>query len=82
MTRANVKRQISQGSISAADLVTAEPTQPELESMPIGALLLAQRRWGIQRTQRLLDQVPVSANRTVGSLTRRQRQFIALKLNA
>jgi hypothetical protein len=38
---------------------------------------MSQRRWGHTRCRKLLMQVPVSENKTVGSMTERQRRALA-----
>jgi hypothetical protein len=45
--------------------------------MTISDLLMSQRRWGHTRCRKLLMQVPVSENKTVGTMTERQRRALA-----
>jgi len=52
----------------------------EAENMTISDLLMSQRRWGHTRCRKLLMQVPVSENKTVGSMTERQRRALAMLL--
>jgi hypothetical protein len=49
----------------------------EAENMTISDLLMSQRRWGHTRCRKLLMQVPVSENKTVGTMTDRQRRALA-----
>jgi len=48
--------------------------------MTISDLLMSQRRWGITRCRKLLMTLPMSENKTVGSMTQRQRQALAVLL--
>jgi hypothetical protein len=66
---------VSDGEISVADVILG--TFWEAENMTISDLLLSQRRWGHTRCRKLLIQVPMSENKTVGSMTDRQRQALA-----
>ena len=52
----------------------------EAANMTISDLLMSQRRWGHTRCRKLLMQVPVSENKTVGSMTERQRRALAMLL--
>src|SRR4051794_516784 len=78
LARADLKRRVATGEISAAEVVLTAPWQAE--SMTIADLLMSQRRWGSTRCRKLLAQVPVSENKTVGSMTDRQRQALAFLL--
>ncbi|TMK97399.1 MAG: hypothetical protein E6G41_18280 [Actinobacteria bacterium] len=50
----------------------------EAENMTISDLLMSQRRWGHTRCRKLLMQVPVSENKTVGSTERQCRALAQL----
>ena len=50
--------------------------------MSISDLLMSQRRWGQARCKRLLMSIQVPENKTVGSLTERQRHALAGMLAA
>lgn len=82
LARACTKRAIASGELSVAEVLLACPA--EIQRMEIGELLTCQRRWGGQRTRRLLSAVPVVESKLVGSLTERQRHAIvgALSLRA
>ncbi len=75
LARADLKRRVAVGEISAGDVILESPW--EAASMSVSDLLMSQRRWGHQRCRRVLSQVPVSETKTVGSLTDRQRRALA-----
>ncbi len=75
LARASTKRAIAAGEVLVSDLLLECPA--ELERMEIGELISCQRRWGGQRTRRLLSTVPVVETKLVGALTERQRRAIA-----
>ena len=79
LARAELKRDIADGSRSVAEVVTQCPW--ESESMTISDLLLSQHRWGRTRCRRFLAAVPMTETKTVGSMTERQRQQVAARLN-
>ena len=80
LARAELKRRIAEGEISAGDVILESPW--EASSMSVADLLMSQRRWGHQRCRKLLAQIPVSETKTVGSLTDRQRGALAELLGA
>lgn len=73
--RAALKRRVAGGQLAAADVVLAGPE--EVRTMSIGELLRSQPRWGRARCAALLRQVPLSEDKTIGSLTARQRRAVA-----
>ena len=75
LARADLKRRIGAGEISAADVILESPW--EAQSMSVADVLMSQRRWGHQRCRKVLGQIPVSETKTVGTLTERQRQALA-----
>jgi hypothetical protein len=75
LARAELKRRVSHGEVSVAEVVLTSPW--EAESMTISDLLMSQRRWGSTRCRKLLQAIPVSENKTVGSMTERQRRALA-----
>jgi hypothetical protein len=75
LARAELKRSVAHGRRTAADVVLSPPW--EAESMTIADLLMSQRRWGITRCRKLLQAIPMSENKTVGSMTERQRFALA-----
>ena len=52
----------------------------EAKSMTVSDLLTSQRRWGHTRSRKFLQCVPMSENKTVGSMTDRQRRALAQML--
>ena len=75
LARAELKRQIAEGEISAAHVILECPW--EAASMTVSDVLTSQRRWGSTRCRRLLQGIPMSENKTVGSMTQRQRLALA-----
>jgi hypothetical protein len=80
LARAELKRRVAVGEISAAEVILETPWQAE--SMTISDLLTSQRRWGHTRCRKFLQCVPMSENKTVGSMTDRQRHALAQMLRA
>ena len=72
LARAELKRRIADGEIDVAEVILDCPW--EAHSMAIADLLMSQRRWGQTRCRKFLAQIPLSENKTVGSLTERQRR--------
>jgi hypothetical protein len=79
LARAELKRQVADGEISAAHVILECPW--EAASMTVADLLTSQRRWGTTRCRKVLQAVPMSENKTVGSMTERQRQALATMLD-
>jgi hypothetical protein len=73
--RSDLKARIADGQVSAAEVILTCP--PEVASMPIAELLASQRGWGKVRSRAFLAQVAVREDKSIGSLTERQRQAIA-----
>ena len=78
LARAGLKRRVANGEITVAEVLLGNYW--EAEGMTISDLMMSQRRWGHTRCRKLLMQVPVSENKTVGSMTERQRQALAQML--
>jgi len=78
LARAEMKRQVTDGETSVADVVLECPW--EAESMAIADLLMSQHRWGRTRCRRFLASIPMSETKTVGSMTERQRRALAGRL--
>jgi hypothetical protein len=79
LARAELKRQVAEGEISAAHVILECPW--EAASMTVSDLLTSQRRWGSTRCRKLLQSVPMSENKTVGSMTERQRNALSALLD-
>ena len=75
LARAGLKRRVASGELSVAEVLLG--SHWEAENMTISDLLMSQRRWGHTRCRKLLMQVPVSENKTVGTMTDRQRRALA-----
>jgi hypothetical protein len=80
LARAQLKRQIALGRLSAADVLLQLPS--EAVSWSVGELLRSQRRWGSNRTRKLLSGLQISENRHLGALTERQRRLLAAQLGS
>jgi hypothetical protein len=80
LARAELKRRIAEGRISAADVILASP--PEAQSWQVGELLLSQRRWGSTRCRKFLGRNQISEIKEIGKLTERQRVLLARQLRA
>jgi hypothetical protein len=78
LARAELKRNVAHGRVHVADVVLHPPW--EAASMTIADLLMSQRRWGVTRCRKLLQVIPMSENKTVGSMTDRQRRALAALL--
>ncbi len=72
--RAQLKREIADGRRSVAWVVARRPW--EAESMSLGELLMSQCRWGRSRCRRLLVPLAIGENKSLGSLTSRQRTLL------
>jgi hypothetical protein len=77
--RAEVKRRIADGQVTAAEVILLH--QPEVETMPVADVLTSQRYWGDMRCRRFLTPMQVHESKTIGSLTERQRLALAARLN-
>jgi hypothetical protein len=80
LARAELKAHVATGELRAAEVVLSCPI--EAERMAITDLLLAQRSWGPARCQRFLVSVPLREDKTIGSMTERQRRAVADMLSA
>ena len=75
LARAELKRQVAAGEISASEVILECPW--EAASMSVADLLMSQRRWGHTRCRNFLAGVPMSETKTVGSMTQRQRHALS-----
>ena len=80
LARASLKRDDRDGAVDAAEIVRQCPW--EVESMPVGELLRSQRRWGRTRARKFLFSIALNENRELGRLTSRQRELLAVELEA
>lgn len=75
LARAELKRSVACGDVSAADVILSAPW--EAESMTLADLLTSQRRWGQIRCRRFLQSMQLTESKTIGSMTERQRRHAA-----
>jgi hypothetical protein len=80
LARAELKRLVASGEMSAAEVIEACPWQAE--TMSVSDLLMSQRRWGRARCRRVLIALGVPENKRLGTLTDRQRLALAAVLSA
>jgi hypothetical protein len=80
LARAELKRRVASGEIGVAEVILDCPW--EADSMAVADLLMSQRRWGQMRCRKFLAQIPMSEQKTVGSMTERQRRTLAAMLTA
>jgi hypothetical protein len=80
LARAQMKRRIAAGELSAGEVILSSPWQAH--SMSISDLLMSQKRWGRARCRRLLVSLGVPENKQIGTLTERQRLALAAVLTA
>jgi hypothetical protein len=78
LARAELKRRISDGEISAASIILGCPG--EVRRWTVSELLLSQRRWGTARSRKFLESVQISEIKLIGDLTDRQRRLLAAAL--
>ena len=79
LARADLKRRVADGELSAADVILTAPW--EVESMAVADLLMSQRRWGHTRCRKFLAGIPMSETKTIGSMTERQRLALSATLS-
>jgi hypothetical protein len=75
LARAELKRRIGSGAMTVSEVILICP--PEAGSMPIGELLMSQRRWGAARCRRFLEDIGMPETKSVASMTERQRRVLA-----
>jgi hypothetical protein len=73
--RSMLKTRIAQGQLEAAEVILTCPS--EIASVQIARLLASQRAWGEVRCRAFLAQVGVREDKSIGSLTDRQRRAVA-----
>jgi hypothetical protein len=78
LARAELKRRVAVGEAEVTSVILECPW--EARSMAIADLLMSQHRWGHTRCRKFLAMVPLSENKTIGSMTERQRQRLAAML--
>jgi hypothetical protein len=78
LARAELKRQIIEGEMSAAEVILDCPDAAR--RWTVSDLLMAQRRWGVTRCRKFLERNEISEIKPIGSLTDRQRRLLAAEL--
>ncbi len=78
LARAELKRRIAEGDVSAAEVILACPES--VQRWTVGELLTSQRRWGSKRCRKFLERNGISEIKLLGSLTERQRRLLATQL--
>jgi hypothetical protein len=76
--RSMLKARVANAQLAAAEVILIPPS--EAASMPVAQLLASQRGWGKARSRAFLAQVAVPEDKSIGSLTERQRRAIASQL--
>jgi hypothetical protein len=76
--RSMLKARVANGQLAAAEVILTPPS--EAASMPVAQLLASQRGWGEARSRAFLAQVAVREDKSIGSLTGRQRRAVASRL--
>lgn len=80
LARAELKRRIAAGSVTAAEVILTCPE--EAASWSVGELLVSQRRWGSTRCRKFLSSSQIVETKPIGRLTERQRRVLASALGA
>jgi hypothetical protein len=78
LARAELKRRIGDGDLSAADVIMLCPEGAK--SWPMLDMLMSQRRWGSKRCRAFLEANQIGELKPVGALTQRQKVMLADKL--
>jgi hypothetical protein len=76
--RAELKRRIAEGDISAAEIVRESPL--EARRWPVAELLISQPKWGRVKCRTFLSRNQISELKAIGNLTARQRRSLAAQL--
>jgi hypothetical protein len=69
---------VAEGDVTVAEVILSSPW--EAESMTVSDLLTSQKRWGSTRCRKFLQCVLIPENKTIGSMTERQRRALAQML--
>ncbi len=77
--RSGIKAQIAAGKLTAAQVILS--ARWEIERMPIAEVLGSQPQWGAIRSRGFLAGVHMAENKTIGSMTERQRLTVAAALS-
>ena len=80
LARATLKRRLRAGELAAADALRRGSR--DTDTMTVADLLVSQRGWGPSRSAKLLRSLSLSEQKTLGSLTERQRVMLAAVLSS
>jgi hypothetical protein len=80
LARAELKRRIADGEVTAAQVILACPN--EVHSWSVGDLLMSQRRWGTTKCRKFLERNQISELKQLGQLTERQKRLLAGQLES
>jgi hypothetical protein len=80
LARAELKRRIAGGDISAAHIILDSPEVAS--SWAVWDVLMSQRRWGTTKCRKFLLTNGISETKQLGQLTPRQRRLLADQLHA
>jgi hypothetical protein len=80
LARAELKRRIADGDVSAAEVILGCPEAAKRWTM--AELLVSQRRWGNTRCRKFLERNGISEIKPIGTLTDRQRLVLAEQLGS
>jgi len=78
LARAELRRQVADGELSAAEVILAPPRHAE--GWPLIGLLMSQRQWGHVKSRRFLANTGIDERKPIGALTERQRHDLAAQL--
>ena len=78
LARAELKRRVAAGAISAGDVIESRPW--EARTMSVSELLSSQHRWGEARTRRLLHAQRLPEGKAIGTFTDRQAAALVAAL--
>ncbi len=79
LARAVLKRRLRAGETAVAEAILRGSR--DTDTMTVSELLLSQRGWGPTRSSKMLRSVSLSEQKTLGSLTERQRVMLAAVLS-
>jgi hypothetical protein len=79
--RAQIKRDIHNSVVTTIDVLEAKPY--DCDTMTVGELLCAQKRWAHRRTNKFLSEITphLSENRQLKCLTLRERALLVKRLS-
>lgn len=76
--RSQLKRRLATGELTAAEVILS--SRWEIDRMTLGEVLICQRHWGVSRSRGFLARLGLREDKTVGSMTARQRIALAALL--